>query len=176
MNCHGLWCPRERHGKWAWAPPPGAADYALEQLRLARLKRVKSTLVFVCPRLLVPQWRRQLHRVADCVFECPAGTEFWPSNRHEPLVFGICFPFISHRPWQLRQSPAILEVARAVQRMWKTQTRCPGPVLQQLCTSAWSLGSLPADVVWSVLQGSRVLFFSHRGTRKRRRSSVEEEA
>ena len=119
MNCHGLWCFRERHGKRIWAPPPGAADYALEQLRLARLKRVKSTLVFVCPRLLIPRWRRQLHRVADCVFECPAGATYWPTNLHEPLVFCVCFPFVNHRPWQLRQSPAILDVARRVQRMWK---------------------------------------------------------
>ena len=53
----GLCWPEIKNGKFIWAPPPAAADVAVEQLRVARLKRVDSTHVFVCPKLLSPLWR-----------------------------------------------------------------------------------------------------------------------
>ena len=37
-----LWWPKTESGKLIWAPPPGAADFAIEQLRLARTKRTVS--------------------------------------------------------------------------------------------------------------------------------------
>ena len=97
-NEYELWCPSLKSGKWIWAPPPGAAKMAMEQLRLARLKRTESTHVFVCPKLLSPMWRRHLYKVTDCVFEVAVSQSFWMSNMHEPLVYGICFPFVKHRP------------------------------------------------------------------------------
>ena len=160
-NEHGRWCAVERHGKWIWAPPPGAADVALEQLRLACLKRVKSKHVFVCPRLLSPRRRIHLHKVSDCVIECAVRQSFQENNLHEPLVFGICFFFISHKPLQLRQAPAILGVARELQRMSVSRL-----VLQQLCISTLNLDSLSAGVVWSMLQGPAVSLLSHRSPRK----------
>ena len=33
------WYNRERHSTFLWAPPPAAADVALEQLRVAQIKR-----------------------------------------------------------------------------------------------------------------------------------------
>ena len=62
-----LWWPKIESGKWVWAPPPGAADFAIEQLRLARMKRTVSTHIFVCPKLLTPWWRKHLHCAADLV-------------------------------------------------------------------------------------------------------------
>ena len=175
MNEFGLWCPETRAGKRIWAPPPGAAEVAIEQLRLARLKRTQSTHVFICPRLLSPLWRRHLYQVADCVVEISVGQSFWSADMHEPLVCGICFPFILHRPWQLRQTPALLGVARMLQRMWRTEEGGTGIILQQLCASAWSLGTLSPSMVWRVLHGSPLPFLSRGKSRKRRRTGVEEE-
>ena len=31
--------PEIKSGKWIWAPPPGASDVAVDQLRLARFKK-----------------------------------------------------------------------------------------------------------------------------------------
>ena len=32
----------------------------------------------------------------------------------EPLVIGLCFPFVKHRPWQIRRAPKPLGMARQV--------------------------------------------------------------
>jgi hypothetical protein len=34
----GFWRPTIREGKFIWAPPPGACEVALEELRKARIK------------------------------------------------------------------------------------------------------------------------------------------
>ena len=150
----GLCWPEIKNGKFIWAPPPAAADVAVEQLRVARLKRADSTHVFVCPKLLSPLWCRQLYKAADVVIEYNAGKEFWPTCMHEPLILAICFPFISCRPWQLRQTPAILGVGRMLQRLWKTEEGDQWSLLQKFCLTTWNLESLSASLVWGVLQGS----------------------
>ena len=53
--------PREvfqKSGVHIWTPPPCVANVALEQLRLARLKRQVSTHIFIVPRLFYSLWRR----------------------------------------------------------------------------------------------------------------------
>ena len=108
---------------------------AIEQLRIARMKRTKSTHVVLCPKLLTPRWRRLLYKVADLVCEYPVGKPFWEFNMHEPLTITFCFPFIRHKPRQLRQSPALLGVGRMLQRMWKSEEGDQGPLLQKICIS-----------------------------------------
>ena len=51
----GFWRHKERAEVFLWAPPPGAADVCLEELRKARLKRHSSTHIFVCPPLLTSE-------------------------------------------------------------------------------------------------------------------------
>jgi hypothetical protein len=52
----GFWRHKFKPGKFIRAPPPAAADVALEELHKARIKRQDSMHVFVCPHLLKPEW------------------------------------------------------------------------------------------------------------------------
>jgi hypothetical protein len=63
-----------------------------------RIKRQDSLHVFVCPRLLQPEWFRHLYKASDTVFDVPAATSFWPSSMFEPLIIGIAFPLLSNPP------------------------------------------------------------------------------
>ena len=173
-NKERQWMPRYKRGRYVWSPPPGAAPAALEQLRKARHKRQKSTHLFICPRLLYPLWQRSLFRSADLILEIPAGHPAWPANMHEPLILAIYFPFISHRPWQLKRSPCLLDVEGYLQRMFKTGEGTEGPVLRQLWSFSRRLASMSSELAWKVLQGRWKNQFSHKHGRKRRRDQVEE--
>lgn len=145
--------PRHEPGVLLWTPPPGVADVALEELRKARHKRQDSTHIFVCPRLFTPRWLKQLHKVSDIVFEVPAGSPMWPSDMFEPLLIGICFPFIRCQPWQLRGTPKMYSVGRELRSLFKGEDVDVRPVLRQFCLLCWRAGTMSADVV------SRVLYF-----------------
>ena len=72
-NCDGVWIPAYKTGTYIWAPPPGAARHAIEELRQARQKRQQSVHLFVCPRLLYDEWRRHMYKSADLIVFLPAG-------------------------------------------------------------------------------------------------------
>ena len=136
---------------YLWCPPPFVADVAISELRKARIKRQKSTHIFICPRLCSALWIRQLYKAADIVLEIPAGKSFWDSEMHEPLLIGLVFPFIRCKPWQLRATPKMFSVAREVRGL------CVGPDvdLRDFLLKFWRkchrLGSMPADVVRRML-------------------------
>lgn len=73
----GFWRFNEKEGIFLCSPPPTAADVALEELRKARIKRQRSTHIFICARLLTSEWMKQLHKVADIVFEIPPTDPYW---------------------------------------------------------------------------------------------------
>jgi hypothetical protein len=155
--------PIIKAGTYLWAPPPAAADVALEQLRIARIKRQDSTHVFICPRLLAPLWRKQIHKAADIVFMVPPGAPGWPEVMFEPLLIGVCFPFLRHNPWQLRGTPKMFAVGRELQRVWETPNMDARAVLRKLFSKIGTLQCVPESVV------SKLLFlqgdgngFSHR--------------
>ena len=104
---------------YIWMPAPMAAEVALAELRKARIKRQQSSHVFVCPRLCTSQWLRHLFKAADFVFEVPVGTDMWPKNMHEPLLIGILFPFISIKPWQLRNTNKMHAVGRQLRKVFQ---------------------------------------------------------
>jgi hypothetical protein len=174
-NKERQWMPRYKKGRYVWSPPPGAAPAALEQLRKSRHKRQNSTHLFICPRLLYPLWQRSLFRSADLILEIPAGHPAWPANMHEPLILAIYFPFISHRPWQLKRSPCLLDVEGYLQRMFKACEGAEGLVLRQLWSFSRRLASMSSELAWKVLQGRWKHQFSYKHCGKRRRSQVEEE-
>jgi hypothetical protein len=145
--------PVIKQGKYLWAPPPGAADVALEELRKARHKRQESLHVFVCPRLLSTKWFRQLHKACDIVLRIPAGTTFWSLSNFEPLIVGICFPFLRSKPWQLKGTPKMFEVARRVSKMWVDSEVDARDLLLKLLQLCRRLVPLPEHVV------SRALYF-----------------
>ena len=114
--------PSLKSGRYVCTPPPAVADAAVEQLRKSRLKRTNSSHIFVVPKIMKYKWIGQLYKVADIVFELKSGRRsYWPSNTRESLVIGICFPFLSFNPWQLRNTPSILEVGRILRHLWKEE-------------------------------------------------------
>ena len=80
----------------------------MEELWKARLKHQDLThFLFVGPRLMTPYWQKQLHKVAD-FFDLPCGIlPEWDASHRDPLVVGIVFYFVPHRPWQLQNIPML---------------------------------------------------------------------
>lgn len=160
-NLDGVWIPKFVSGTYVWTPPPAAAQIAIEQLRAARVKRERSTHVFIVPRLMSPEWLRQLYRVSDLCLELPFD-KFWSkSAQHEPLIIGFVFPFLSHRPWQLKRSGAFLGMARAMRRVWRDSEGPTWPLLSKFFTSARSLESLPEGLVREMLQSPHSFGIPH---------------
>ncbi len=149
----GAWLPHQCRQKWfLWAPPPAAASAALDELCLSRHKRTHLNHIFICPRLFTSLWRKRLHKVSDVVLELPAGfLPWWPASCHEPLLLGLTLRFIRHPPWQLRQSPQVLDMGREVLRLWKAQDQAAGALLCQLCDFPDLLDSLSERVVQGML-------------------------
>ena len=131
-NSEGHVFPKTEPGTFIWSPPPVAAGIAMEELRKSRHKSAESTHIVVIPRLFSTEWRRSLYKAADVVLHVPAGHPAWPESLHEPLTIGILFPYLNHRPWELRRSPIVLELANSLQRVWKSGGEPEGPLLRKL--------------------------------------------
>jgi len=113
----------------------------------------KSTHVFVCPCLMSYSWRRQLFKEADLVFHVPAGAGvFWPASCHEPLIIGVCVPFISEQPWKLQGTPKTLGMGRKLHCVLADGEGDPRVVLQELLELLRKVEGLWPSVVHQVLQ------------------------
>ena len=174
LNVDGMWMPVYKKGVFIWAPPPAAAEAALEQLRKARHKRQESAHIFVCPRLMTPYWAKHLNRSADFISVIPPGQDFWTTEMHEPLILGLYLPFLKYRPWQLKGQPALLGLDKQMRSMWKENPSAAGSVLRKLWSRAREMASMPPKLVRKVLSRRQGSFFPNRQTRKRRRSEMGE--
>ncbi len=76
----GTYFPTLHPDVWfLWCPPPAAAQAALEELAVSRHKRPYLNHIILVPRLFTSQWHCLLHKMADEVFELPAGARLaWP--------------------------------------------------------------------------------------------------
>ena len=172
VNSDGMWVPAYKNGVYIWAPPPAAAEAALEQLRKARHKRQESCHIFVCPRLMTPYWSKHVNRSADLLTVIPPGTSFWPKEMYEPLILGIYLPFLKNRPWQLKGQPALLGLDKHLRKMWKKNPGASSTVLRKLWRSAREMASMPEKLVRSLLRRRSSLYVSSCQTGKRRRAEV----
>ena len=150
-DAHQFWQHTILPSKFVWTSPPAASDVALEELRKAIIKRQDSTHFFVCPRLLTPEWLKQLWKTADLIIDIPQGTPGWPAKMFEPLTIGIAFPFLHCRPWELKGTPKMFHMARQVRRMYKDPEVDPGSFLRQLLLECRRIRTMPQDVVRKVL-------------------------
>jgi hypothetical protein len=152
-------------GVFCWSPP-AAAEVALEQLRMARIKHQDSSHVFIVPRLLTPKWLKQLFKACNVVLVIPAGALGWPVQMFEPLLIGIRFPYLTFKPWQLRSTPKMFYVARDLRHLFKSERMDSRDVLRKFWKDCHRMHSLQEDVV------SRMLYFisagdvSHRHERR----------
>jgi hypothetical protein len=154
----GFWRPRIVKGTFIWTLPPGAAEAALEELRKARLKRQRSMHVILCPRLLTPEWLKQLYKASDLVLSIPAGTDdYWPLAMCEPLTIGLVFPFINRFPWQLRGTPKMFAMARKMRSVFEAKDVAAGNLLRKFLLECQRLRTVSQDVVRGVL------YFESRG-------------
>jgi len=149
----GAWWPTLSSAAWClWAPAPAAASCALHQLATSRHKRHHVNHVFLCPRLLTAYWRKRLYKVADLVLELPPGCfPWWPSSMFEPLVLGLTLRFIHSFPWQLRNTPGVLDLGGQVRSLWRQSNADVRNLLRQLCELPDVLDSMPEGLVREVL-------------------------
>jgi hypothetical protein len=136
---------------YVWVPPPFAADVAMSELRKARIKRQKSSHIFVCPRLCCSLWVKQLYRACDFVFQVLPNSEVWSAAMHEPLLIGIVFPFLRVKPWQLRGCPKMLAVGRELRDLPSDQEVDRRDFLREFWKKCHGLRNMPANVVWKML-------------------------
>ena len=173
-NCDGMKIPTTKSGTFVWSPPPIIGDVAVEELRKARHKRQQSMHVFIIPRLMQPFWRKQLYKAADLVLSLPPGHLYWPVNMFEPLTIAIIFPFIRHKPWQLRGCTRLMDLGRTLSEVWKEDSRLEGPLLRELSSFHREVSALSRDLACTMLYSVRPGSVSNIESRKRRRSELEE--
>ena len=174
VNCDGRKLPKYKSGHFVWAPPPAAAEACLEELRKARHKRTDSCHIVVIPRVLSPYWKKHLHRVADIVVDIPCGHEAWSVKMLEPLTFAIIFPFATHRPWQLKQTPAMLGMERMLRKLWKANQVSDRAVLLKFWNKASRIANMQKDVVWKLLRSKQGFEIPDSNPRKRRGGIMDE--
>ena len=151
-NDDGIWIPKYQAGTYIWTPPPAGALVAVEQMRKARLKRENSTHVFIVPRLMTMEWKRQLFRVSDLFLELLFDQVWTKEKQLEPLTLAVIFPFLNHRPWQLKRSQAFLGMANVLRRMWKDDPGSAWSLLRKFFKQSRSLEDLPERLVRQMLQ------------------------
>ena len=136
-----------------WTPPPAAARVALEEIRQARQKRQDSSHILVVPKLMAPEWQRQLFKTADLVVTVPTGHPHWPKAHHEPLTLAICFPYIRSEPWELKGSPLMGRMARELHKLLEDNPSSGRDLLSQLCAKSTTLNGLSIFKLRKVLSG-----------------------
>jgi hypothetical protein len=137
-------------GKKVWSLQPAAAIEALEELALARLKRMEeiSSLVLV-PALLWPEWSR--HFVKTVNLYIPAGSPVWPAMMHEALIVGLSLPFVRYSPWEWRRVPFLVGMARTLSGVHKNDHELGRDISRKFWRARARTTSLPEGVVREML-------------------------
>ena len=132
------------HGKgpWIWSPPPAAADFALDQLCIARHRDPSVFHLVVVPRLFTSRWRKQLTKIADYLFTFPLTFPLWGKSFHEPLLVGFVYPLYSRYPWEFRKTTFLGELDGALRGLLSDDLGRWGDILRKFCNPPPPLGSV----------------------------------
>jgi hypothetical protein len=134
VNPDGVWQPTgvlSSTTVFLWSPPPSAA---VEQLAFSRHKRPGLSHVFICPRLMTHLWRKRLLKTTDVSFLLHTGLhpDVRSDSLFEPLIVGVCLPFLTSCPWSCRSYPPILEVAGQLSGLRANPERDERALLREL--------------------------------------------
>jgi len=151
LSSFGWYTHGHQPGRFVWCPPPAAADACLEQLSVAIHKRPQTFHIVVIPRLMTPYWRSLLGKICDLIVTIPLGSTPWPNRHFEPLLLGIYFPLTRHRPWRLRDTPLLANVASQLSGLRASAFNWGGDILRKLLRDARSLDSLSPSLARSML-------------------------
>jgi len=140
---HFDWFNAGHHpGCRVWQPPPVAADAALEQIAVSFHKRPLIQHIILIPCLFTATWRKLLGNICDLFFSVPLEASIWPNLHFEPLVVGLYFPLIRHKPWHLHGAPMLDNMACQLSGVPGDDLNWGGYILQKLFLDARSLDSL----------------------------------
>lgn len=148
---NGFYQLKLKKGIYVWDLPPGATNVAIEQLRIARLKRRDSFHILLIPKLCTTQWLKQLYKEADLIVNVPPIHSFWNKSCCENLTIAFCFPYLSFKPWKLARTPKLCAMERSLRRMFKDNNLDSRSFLSKFWKQIYSLYSMPKDMVSSVL-------------------------
>ena len=134
------------------------------------MKRKVSTHIILIPCLMTPLWLKQLNKAADCIFTLPPSHPFWPSCCFESLTVAILFPYLSHRPFQLKGTPKMLYMGRKLSKVFKEDQMDSRNILFQFLLDVRNYPSMSRSMVWRVLYFGRSppfpLCLSHESNRE----------
>ena len=115
------------------------------------MKRQDSVHIVVIPKLMTPIWMKQFYKAVDMVMKLPANNFFWSKAQFEPLLVGICSPYVRHFPWLVRNTAKAFQVARDVRRLLPHHELDAMNILRKFLVECRKLPSMPPDVVRRVL-------------------------
>jgi hypothetical protein len=135
----GIWTPHlvPSDTLLLWHPAPAAADAALEELCLSRLKRPSIRHVFLCPRLFTHTWRKRLFKFSDFMFNLSPGfvPNVWAASQFEPFVVAVFLPLRTAPPWREQGAPWLLDLHSCLRHAFATHNR----YLHLLLSELWTL-------------------------------------
>jgi len=82
---------------------------------------------------MTPEWRRNLIKAADLLFEVPVVHPAWPAAVHEPLTVAVVFPYLSRRPWELRKTGLLVKLGGKLRGVLKEDPDAGRDLLSELC-------------------------------------------
>lgn len=98
----------------------------------------------VIPKLMTLEWLKQLYTITDLLMTVSARLDCWSPGNFEQLMIAIGFPFLTHRPYELKDTPKMLTVARNLCSMFQKMNY----VLRKFLLETWGYPpSLPEDMV-----------------------------
>ena len=85
------------------------------------------------------------------LFEVKANTSFWSPSQHEPLIILVCLPYLRFYPWELRNTPPILEVVRLLREVSEGSETAYRDILWKFFLFTRRLYPMPKGLVRKVL-------------------------